>query len=68
MALCVGTSEHRRPRLHLHVQVSGTGLYCPRCFARQDPNMIAAVGLSDVNYEVKWFATKITLSTDWLTA
>lgn len=33
-----------------------------------DPNMIAAVGLSDVNYEVKCFGTKVKLSTDWLTA
>ena len=33
---------------------------------RHKPKMTATVGLSDMNYEVKWFATKIALSADWL--
>jgi hypothetical protein len=31
---------------------------------RHYPKMIGAVDVTDMNYEVKWFATKITLSTD----
>jgi hypothetical protein len=35
--------------------------------SRQYPKIIADVGLSDMSYELKWFATKIKLSSDWLT-
>jgi hypothetical protein len=35
--------------------------------SRQYPKIIADVGLSNMSYELKWFAANITLSTDWLT-
>ena len=69
MVLRVGTSKTPQTKTTSAVPGQRNSTLLPEMFRpRRYPRMIAAVQLFDMNYEVKWFTTKITLSTDWLTA